>query len=77
MNITKTIVDRFPYVNLPFEVPESWVWCRLGEIAFLKAGCFVKSEDIKMNIKTNYFRVLEEMVFEDMLKHLHTKDYIH
>ena len=24
--------DTSHYENLPFEVPESWVWCRLGEV---------------------------------------------
>ena len=39
--------DKSPYQNLPFELPENWVWCRLGEIAFLRAGSFVKAENIK------------------------------
>lgn len=34
--------------NVPFEVPEGWVWCRLGDIAYVAAGstpskeCFVE-----------------------------------
>ena len=24
--------------NVPFEVPEGWVWCRLGDIAYVAAG---------------------------------------
>jgi type I restriction enzyme S subunit len=40
---------------LPFEVPGSWVWTRVGEIAFLKAGSFVKAEDIKNECQSNLF----------------------
>jgi type I restriction enzyme S subunit len=35
--------------EIPFEIPESWVWCRLGEIAYITSGstpskdAFVKS----------------------------------
>ena len=47
--------DTSHYRNLPFEVPGSWVWCRLGEIAFLKAGSFVKAEDIKNECQSNLF----------------------
>jgi len=30
--------DKFPYQNVPFEVPEGWEWCRLGEIAQHNTG---------------------------------------
>jgi hypothetical protein len=26
---------------MPFDVPDGWVWVKLGDIAFLKAGSFV------------------------------------
>ena len=40
--------DTPHYENVPFEVPESWVWCRLEDIAYIASGstpdktCFVK-----------------------------------
>ena len=40
--------DTPHYENVPFEVPESWVWCRLEDIAYVASGstpdktCFVK-----------------------------------
>ena len=30
----------------PFELPEGWVWCKLGEIFYLKAGENITSKDI-------------------------------
>ena len=41
--------------EVPFEVPESWAWCRLGVIAFLKAGFFVKAENIKSECQEELF----------------------
>ena len=40
--------DTPHYENVPFEVPEGWVWCRLEDIAYVASGstpdktCFVK-----------------------------------
>jgi len=31
------------YENVPFEVPSSWVWCTLGDLAFYKKGPFGSS----------------------------------
>ena len=31
------------YENVPFEVPESWVWCKLDDLAFYKKGPFGSS----------------------------------
>lgn len=59
--------------EIPFEIPESWVWCRLGEIADLKSGnqytypvsdngiMFVKVGD--MNIKENEFEIKTSSIF--------------
>lgn len=39
--------DTLHYENVPFEVPSSWVWCRLEDIAYVASGstpdktCFV------------------------------------
>ncbi|HFC8542850.1 TPA: restriction endonuclease subunit S [Neisseria weaveri] len=30
----------------PFEIPENWVWVRLGEIFSMQAGKFIKADDI-------------------------------
>ena len=40
--------DTPPYENVPFEVPSLWVWCKLGDIAYVASGstpdktCFVE-----------------------------------
>ena len=41
--------DTLHYENVPFEVPSSWVWCRLEDIAYVASGstpdktCFVEN----------------------------------
>ena len=35
--------DTPHYENVPFEVPESWVWCKLDDLAFYKKGPFGSS----------------------------------
>ena len=35
--------DTPHYENVPFEVPSSWVWCTLGNLAFYKKGPFGSS----------------------------------
>lgn len=38
--------------EIPFEIPENWVWCRLGEIAlYSEAGKSYKCEEIKVSDK--------------------------
>ena len=35
--------DNQPIEEIPFEIPEGWVWCRLGEIAYIASGSTPKS----------------------------------
>ena len=35
--------DTPHYENVPFEVPESWMWCKLDDLAFYKKGPFGSS----------------------------------
>ena len=35
--------DTPHYENVPFEVPDSWVWCKLDDLAFYKKGPFGSS----------------------------------
>ena len=32
--------------EVPFEIPESWEWCRIGELFFLQAGKNISSSSI-------------------------------
>ena len=41
--------------KVPFKVPEGWVWCKLGDIAYMKAGYFVKAEDIRNESQDELF----------------------
>ena len=34
--------------EVPFDIPESWEWCRIGELFFLQAGKNISSSSIKM-----------------------------
>ena len=43
------------YQNVPFEIPENWVWVKLEDIVFLKAGFFVKANDISKEYDINLF----------------------
>lgn len=38
-----SLSDTPHYENVPFEVPSSWVWCTLGDLAFYKKGPFGSS----------------------------------
>ena len=45
--------DTSHYENVPFEVPEGWVWCRLDDLAFYKKGPFGSSLTKSMFIPDN------------------------
>ena len=54
--------DTPHYENLPFEVPESWVWCRLDDLAFYKKGPFGSSLTKSMFVpdSPNAYKVYEQ-----------------
>ena len=37
--------DTPHYENVPFEVPESWVWCKLGDVISIKSGDSIRVRD--------------------------------
>ena len=41
--------DTSHYENVPFEVPEGWVWCRLEDIAYVAAGSTPSKESFVEN----------------------------
>lgn len=61
--------DTPHYGNLPFEVPDNWVWTTLGEIFNLQAGKNITAKDISTKQDRIYIviRVMEEMVLGDTL----------
>ena len=50
------------YENVPFEVPEGWVWCKLGDLAFYKKGPFGSSLTKSMFVaqSDNTYKVYEQ-----------------
>ena len=48
--------------EIPFEIPENWAWCRLGEIAFYKKGPFGSSITKAMFVpkSKNTYKVYEQ-----------------
>ena len=54
--------DNEPIDEVPFELPEGWEWCRLGEIAFYKKGPFGSSITKAMFIpkSDNTYKVYEQ-----------------
>ena len=46
--------DTPHYENVPFEVPDSWVWTRLGEIFTLQAGKNITAKDISAKQDTDH-----------------------
>lgn len=50
------------YENVPFEVPEGWAWCKLGDLAFYKKGPFGSSLTKSMFVaqSDNAYKVYEQ-----------------
>ena len=46
--------DTFPYENVPFEIPKSWVWTTLGEVFNLQAGKFIEASQINNDSAAAY-----------------------
>lgn len=49
-------VERCIDEKLPFEIPESWCWCRIGDIFSLQAGKNIQASEIKENVFDRAFR---------------------
>ena len=41
--------DTPHYENVPFEIPSSWVWCKLGDIAYVASGSTPSKESFVAN----------------------------
>lgn len=54
--------DTPHYEQVPFEVPEGWVWCKLGDLAFYKKGPFGSSLTKSMFVaqSDNTYKVYEQ-----------------
>ena len=54
--------DTPHYENVPFEVPEGWAWCKLGDLAFYKKGPFGSSLTKSMFVaqSDNAYKVYEQ-----------------
>ena len=54
--------DTPHYENVPFEVPEGWAWCKLGDLAFYKKGPFGSSLTKSMFVaqSDNTYKVYEQ-----------------
>ena len=49
----QSIAYKSHYENVPFEIPENWVWCKLDNLAFYKKGPFGSSLTKSMFIPDN------------------------
>ncbi len=49
--------------EIPFDIPENWCWCRLGEISIFNGGCAFKSENYVS--KENGVRILRISDFDE------------
>ena len=54
--------DTPHYENVPFEAPEGWAWCKLGDLAFYKKGPFGSSLTKSMFVtqSDNTYKVYEQ-----------------
>ena len=54
--------DTPHYENVPFEIPSSWEWCKLGDLAFYKKGPFGSSLTKSMFVvpSDNTYKVYEQ-----------------
>ena len=43
--------------EIPFEIPETWTWCRMGDFITISTGLAYKKEDLDVRAKS-YIRVL-------------------
>ena len=41
------VTDKSHYENVPFEIPESWAWCRLSDVCNFESGYAFSSDDYK------------------------------
>jgi len=67
--------DTFPYKKVPFEVPEGWVWVKLGETCQIKGGKRIPLGKTFSPEKTNhiYIRVTDmkkNTILADELKYI-------
>ena len=40
--------------EIPFDIPETWEWCRIGNIIFLQAGKYIAASEIRKNETSTY-----------------------
>ena len=65
---TLIVASEIDEEEIPFEIPENWCWCRLGEIGVFNGGYAFKSE--KYVTKENGIRVLRISDFNEAgIKH--------
>ena len=70
--------DNEPIDEVPFELPEGWEWCRLGEIAYIAAGSTPESSSF-VNKGIPYLKVynLRNQAIDFDYKPQYIKESIH
>ena len=61
--MTKKELSEITEDEMPFDIPENWCWCRLGEISIFNGGYAFKSENYVS--QTNGVRVLRISDFDE------------